>query len=68
MYSVFHTNSFEKADRDITNQLAYAKLEGRAEGKAEKASEIARKMKAKGSSITDISEITGLSESEINSL
>ena len=53
-----------KAYRDITNQLAYAGMKG----EAKKAREIARKMKAKGSSVSDIAEITGLSETEINSL
>jgi len=61
-----------KAYRDITNQLAYAKLtgrqEGRQEGEANEKRRIARKMRDKGSSVSDIVEITGLSESEINSL
>ncbi len=42
--------------------------EGRAEGKAEANRENARKMLAKGLSITDIAEITGLSAEEIQAL
>ena len=61
-----------KAYRDIKNSIDTARREGeakgRAEGRAEAEAEIARKLKAKGFSITDISEMTGLTEEEINTL
>ena len=41
---------------------------GREEGRDEKALEIARKMKAKGYAITDITEMTGLTDKEIAAL
>ena len=61
-----------KAYRDIKNSIDTARREGeakgRAEGRAEAEAAIARKLKAKGFSITDISEMTGLTEEEINTL
>ena len=45
-----------------------ARLEGRAEGRAEGHIEDARKMKAKGFAIEDISDITGLTAEEIKEL
>ena len=48
--------------------LAEGRAEGRAEGEKDKALEIARKMKAKGFPIEDISAITGLDLSEITNL
>jgi predicted transposase/invertase (TIGR01784 family) len=44
------------------------KTEGRAEGKAEEKIEIAKKMLAKNHSISDISDLTGLSAEEISKL
>ena len=44
------------------------KAEGRAEGKAEEKIEIAKKMLAKNHSISDISDLTGLSAEEISKL
>ena len=43
-------------------------VEGRAEGEQLKAINVARKMKSKGFSVADISEMTGLPEKEIDSL
>ena len=44
------------------------KMEGKLEGKMEEKLDVARKMKAKGLSINDIVELTGLSINEINAL
>ncbi len=61
-----------KAYRDIKNSIDTARREGeakgRAEGRAEAEAAIARKLKAKGFSATDISEMTGLAEDEIEAL
>ena len=57
-----------KAYRDIKNSIDSAKREGLAEGLAEGRREIARKMKAKGFPVSEISEMTGLHEEEIRSL
>ena len=73
-----------KAYRDIKNSIDSARREGRAEGHAEGRAEgraeglaeghveekkvIARKMKSKGFSASDISEMTGLAEEEIRTL
>ena len=65
-----------KAYRDIKNSIDSARREGRAEGHAEGLAEghveekkdIARKMKSRGFSATDISEMTGLTEEEIRTL
>ena len=65
-----------KAYRDIKNSIDSARREGRAEGLAEGLAEghveekkdIARKMKSRGFSATDISEMTGLTEEEIRTL
>ena len=58
-----------KAYRDIKNSLDTAKMEGRAEGRAEgeqsKAIDIAKKLKSMGLSIADIIKATGLSEDDI---
>ena len=53
-----------KAYRDIKNSIDSARREGRAEEKKD----IARKMKSKGFSAADISEMTGLTEEEIRTL
>ena len=54
------------------NEIEDAKKEGKTEGKAEKKKkktvEIAKNMLKKKMNIKDISEITGLTEEEINSL
>ncbi|MEY3411456.1 MAG: hypothetical protein RIQ70_142, partial [Bacteroidota bacterium] len=42
--------------------------EGKLEGKMEEKLDVARKMKAKGLSINDIVDLTGLSINEINAL
>ncbi len=61
-----------KAYRDIKNSIDSARREGRAEGRAEGHAEekkvIARKMKSKGFSAADISEMTGLTDEEIETL
>ena len=61
-----------KAYRDIKNSIDSARREGRAEGLAEWHVEekkvIARKMKSRGFSAADISEMTGLTEEEIRTL
>ena len=58
-----------KAYRDIKNSIDSARREGRAEGLAEGLAEgkkdIARKMNSKGFSAADISEMTGLTDEEI---
>ena len=57
-----------KAYRDIKNSIDSARREGRAEGLAEGKKDIARKMKSKGFSAADISEMTGLTDEEIETL
>ena len=52
------------AYRDIKNSIDTARREGRAEEKMD----IARKMKSKGFTAADISEMTGLSDEEIKVL
>ena len=48
--------------------LDRGKAEGKAEGESKKAIDIARNMKAKGFSVADIADITGLSAAEIDRL
>ncbi|MGM9687953.1 MAG: hypothetical protein ACI3YD_02770 [Alloprevotella sp.] len=57
-----------KTYRDLKNSHDTAEEKGRAEGEQLKAINIARKMKSKGFSVADISEMTGLPEKEIDSL
>ena len=65
-----------KTYRDLKNSLDTAeekgrnegREEGRAEGRAEEKLDIARKMKSKGFTASEISEMTGLSEDEIKAL
>ena len=57
-----------KAYRDTMAVMEGQYLEGRAEGRAEGHIEDARKMKAKGYSLDDISDITGLPVEEISRL
>ena len=51
--------------RDIKNSIDTAKEEGKIEGKTERNVEIAKKALAKGLSIKDVSELTGMTELEI---
>ena len=53
-----------KAKRDWDNCINTARMEGAAKAKIS----IARNMKSKGFTASDISEMTGLSEHEINAL
>ena len=53
-----------KAYRDINNAINTAKAEAKVEANVE----VARKMKSKGFSVEDISEVTGLSIEEIEAL
>ena len=55
-------------ERDYDNIIYTAKVEGRTEGKAEGKTDVARAMKAKGLETSLISELTGLSEEEIQRL
>ena len=57
-----------KAKRDWDNCINTAEEKGRNEGRAEEKLDIARKMKSKGFTASEISEMTGLSEDEINAL
>ena len=57
-----------KTYRDLKNSLDTAEEKGRNEGRAEEKLDIARKMKSKGFTATDILEMTGLSEDEITAL
>lgn len=57
-----------KEYRDYYNTIETAEKKARAEGKIEKAIEVARKMLLAGSDITFIQSITGLSEEEIKRL
>jgi predicted transposase/invertase (TIGR01784 family) len=61
-----------KIYRDYKNTVDTAfdegKMEGKLEGKMEEKLDVARKMKAKGLSINDIVDLTGLSINEINAL
>ena len=57
-----------KTYRDLKNSLDTAEEKGRNEGRAEEKLDIARKMKSKGFTAADISEMTGLSDEEINAL
>mgnify|MGYP000491093139 FL=1 len=59
------TNSLKKMRAE---GKAEGKAEGRAEGKAEEKIEIAKKMLAKNHSISDISDLTGLTSEEISKL
>ena len=52
-------------ERDIRNQISFARKEGKKEGAEQKAIEIARQMLAEGLSVELIARVTGLSEEEI---
>ena len=59
-------------ERDLRNQIAFAHdkgvEEGREAGRAEAFKDIARKLKAKGLSVSDIADATGLTEEQILAL
>jgi len=55
-------------ERDIQNFIDYARQEGREEAKALRDAEIVKAMLAKKYPVEDISEITGLTASEIEKL
>ena len=55
-------------ERDIRNQIAFARKEGRAEGANQRNIEIARKMVSMKMDASVISEATGLSKEEIATL
>ena len=55
-------------ERDIRNQIAYAREEGKAEGKAEERLSLAKKFKEQGFPSNAIAEATGLSVQEIEAL
>jgi predicted transposase/invertase (TIGR01784 family) len=57
-----------KIYRDYKNTVDTAFDEGKMEGKMEEKLDVAKKMKAKGLSINDIVDLTGLSINEINAL
>ena len=57
-----------KAYRDSKSSIDSARREGRAEGRAEGKKDSARKMKSKGVCAAYISEKTGLTEEEIETL
>ena len=57
-----------KTYRDLKNSHDTAEEKGRNEGRAEEKLDIARKMKSKGFTVSDISEMTGLSEEEIEAI
>ena len=60
-------NSYEKkVYGDYARQEGYQK--GKAEGKAEGKTEVAKAMLAKGFSVADVSECTGLSAQEVANL
>jgi predicted transposase/invertase (TIGR01784 family) len=54
-----------KAELDYNSGIYAAFRDGKLEGKLETQFETARKMRQKGFSVTEIQEITGLSETEI---
>jgi len=58
----------ERYLNDERLKLAGAERKGRAEGRDEKGVEVARNMKAKGYSVAEIADISGLSQSEIEGL
>ena len=55
-------------ERDIRNQIAYARDEGKAEGREEERRLIAQKCKEEGMPIEMIIRLSGLTEQEILSL
>ena len=57
-----------KIYRDYKNTIDTTFDEGKIEGKMEGKMEVAKKMKAKGVSVNDIVDLTGLSVNEINAL
>ena len=70
-YSEDERNNYEeslKTYRDLKGVIDTAFDEGKMEGKVEERFIVARKLKQKGFSVKDISEITGLSATEINGI
>ena len=57
-----------KTYRDLKNSLDTAEEKGRVEGRGEEKIAIARNLKARGMSISDVSKATGLQEEEIKAL
>ena len=55
-------------ERDIRNQIAYSREEGRAEGAEEKSIEIARRMLSDGLPFSSVALYTGLTESQLQGL
>jgi predicted transposase/invertase (TIGR01784 family) len=55
-------------ERDLKNQFAYVREEGRQEGRQEERYANASKLKALGVDVAIISQATGLSEEKINLL
>ena len=55
-------------ERDIRNQIAYSREEGRAEGAGEKSIEIARRMLSDGLPVSSVALYTGLTESQLQGL
>ena len=55
-------------ERDIYNQIAYARKEGIAEGESAKQAEIARNFLVAGVDIKTIASCTGLTEEQIKAL
>jgi predicted transposase YdaD len=60
--------AIKQEKNNLLNRLKQEKLEGKLEGKTEKAREIARTMLLKGLDIQLITEITQLSQQEIEQL
>ena len=54
--------------KGMAKGMAEGMVQGEAKGRTEERMENARKMKAKGYVISDIAEITGLTEAEISKL
>ena len=66
--NIIYTAKIEGRAEGIAEGEAKGRVEGRAEGLAEGKTDVARAMKTKGLEISLISELTGLSEEEIQRL
>ena len=55
-------------ERDIRNQIAYSREEGRAEGAEQKSIEIARRMLADGLPLSSVVSYIGLTEDQLKVL
>jgi len=60
--------SIERKERDDLSRLAESRREGEREGDTKARRDIACNMKAKGATVKDIAEITGLTEEEVKTL